>query len=95
MPYRAMGPVTVEEYESRQDRYDQQLKELLGYNPEGKTTEEKIKVMRDYRYDQYEKLTDAVYKRRGWTPNGVPTKEHLKEIGMDLPELLEVVEKHL
>lgn len=95
MPYRAMGPVTAEEYLSRQERYDQQLVEFLGYNPEGKTTEEKIKVMREYRLDQYEQLTDAVYKRRGWTPNGVPTKEHLKSIGMDLPELFEVVEKHL
>ena len=27
--YRAMGPVTVEEYESRQDRYDDQLAEKL------------------------------------------------------------------
>ncbi|WP_026478564.1 aldehyde ferredoxin oxidoreductase family protein [Alkaliphilus transvaalensis] len=95
MPYRSMGPVTKEEYESRQERYDKQLIELLGYNPEGKTTEEKIKVMREYRLDQYEQLTDAVYKRRGWTPNGVPTVEHLKSIGMDLPELIEVVEKHL
>lgn len=95
MPYRAMGPVTIEEYESRQDRYDQQLRELLDYNPEGKTTEEKIKVMRDYRYDQYEKLTDAVYKRRGWNTNGVPTIEHLKEIGIDLPEVVEVVKQHL
>ena len=24
--------------------------------------------------------------------NGVPTVEHLKELGMDLPELLEVIE---
>ena len=24
--------------------------------------------------------------------NGVPTVEHLKELGMDLPELLEIVE---
>ncbi|SHK10906.1 aldehyde ferredoxin oxidoreductase family protein [Paramaledivibacter caminithermalis] len=95
MPYRSMGPVTVEEYESRQERYDKQLRELVGYDPEGKTTEEKIKVMRTYREDQYEKLTDAVYKRRGWTPNGVPTIEHLKEIGMDLPEVIEVVKPHL
>jgi aldehyde:ferredoxin oxidoreductase len=47
------------------------------------------------REGQYEKLTDAVYKRRGWTPDGVPTIEHLKSIGMDLPELVEVVKKHL
>jgi len=27
--------------------------------------------------------------------NGVPTPEKLKSLGMDLPELLEVVEKHI
>ncbi len=91
-PYRAAGPVTVEEYESRVERYDTQLKEKLGIDPEGKSTEEKIKLMRKHREDQYEQLIDAVYKRRGWTKNGVPTIEHLKNLGMDLPELIEVVE---
>lgn len=90
-PYRAAGPVTVEEYESRAERYDKQLKELVGVNPEGMTTEEKIKVMRKYRENRYEQLLDAVYTRRGWNKNGVPKIEHLKNIGMDLPELIEVV----
>ncbi len=95
VPYRSMGPVTVEEYESREERYDSQLKEKLNYDPAGKITEEKIKVLRAYREDQYEQLIDAVYKRRGWTKNGIPTIEKLKEIKMELPELIEVVEKHL
>jgi len=90
-PYRAAGPVTVEEYESRAERYDNQLKELVGYDPEGKTTLEKMAVMRAYREDRYEKLLDAVYFRRGWNKNGVPKIEHLKDLGMDLPELIEVV----
>jgi len=90
-PYRACGPVTVEEYESRQERYDKQLIELLNIDPTNMTTEEKIKALRKYREDRYEQLLDAVYKRRGWTKNGVPTIEHLKKIGMDLPELIEVV----
>ena len=47
--------------------------------------------MREYREDQYEKLLDAVYLRRGWTSNGIPKIEHLKNIGMDLPELIELV----
>jgi aldehyde:ferredoxin oxidoreductase len=94
-PYRAAGPVTVEEYESRAERYDKQLKELIGVNPEGKTTEDKIKLMRKYREDRYEQLLDAVYKRRGWTKNGIPTLEHLKDLGMDLPEVTEVVKSHL
>ena len=94
-PYRAAGPVTVEEYESRAERYDKQLKEDVGFNPEGKSTEEKMAVLRKYREDRYEQLTDAVYKRRGWTMDGVPTIEHLKDLGMDLPEVIEVVQQHL
>ncbi len=94
-PYRAAGPVTVEEYESRADRYDKQLKEDVGFDPEGKTTEEKMAALRKYREDRYEQLIDAVYKRRGWTPDGVPTLEHLKDLGMDLPEVVEEVQKHI
>jgi aldehyde:ferredoxin oxidoreductase len=90
-PYRAAGPVTIEEYESRSERYDKQLKEKIGFDPEGKTTIEKMNTLRKYRESQYESLIDAVYKRRGWNTNGVPTIEFLKKIGMDLPEVIEVV----
>lgn len=92
-PYRAMGPVTKVEYESRQERYDKQLKELVGIDPAGMSTEEKMKALRQYREAQYEKMMDAVYERRGWDRNSIPTPEKLKELGMDLPELLEVVEQ--
>jgi aldehyde:ferredoxin oxidoreductase len=90
-PYRAAGPVTKDEYESRAERYDKQLKEKVGIDPAGKTTEEKMKLTRKYRESQYESLLDAVYKRRGWNSNGVPRIDFLKRIGMDLPEVIEVV----
>jgi aldehyde:ferredoxin oxidoreductase len=90
-PYRAAGPVTNEEYESRQERYDKQLKEIVGIDPSNMSTAEKVMAIRKYRENRYEQLLDAVYSRRGWTPNGVPTIEHLKNIKMDLPELLEVI----
>jgi aldehyde:ferredoxin oxidoreductase len=90
-PYRAAGPVTIEEYESRSERYDKQLKEKIGIDPSSKTTVEKMTILRKYRENQYESLIDAVYKRRGWNKNGVPTIEFLKKIGMDLPEVVEVV----
>ena len=38
IPYRAMGPVTVDEYESRAERYDGQLKELYNVDIDGKAT---------------------------------------------------------
>jgi aldehyde:ferredoxin oxidoreductase len=95
IPYRSAGPVTTEEYESRAERYDTQLKEKVGFNPDGKTTEEKMAALRAYREDQYEKLTDAVYKRRGWTPQGVPTVETLKRLKIDFPAVIEVVKPYL
>lgn len=95
IPYRSVGPVTEEEYLSRQERYDGQLVERAGYTKEqveNMSLPEKMAATRAYRESEYEKLIDAVYPKRGWTLNGVPTAAHLREIGMDLPELLEIVE---
>lgn len=94
-PYRAVGPVTEEEYISRAERYDKQLKEKIGIDPGGRSIDEKMTILRAYREDQYQQLIDAVYKRKGWTPEGVPTIEHLQSIGMDLPEVIEVIKKSL
>jgi aldehyde:ferredoxin oxidoreductase len=94
IPYRAVGPVTKEEYESRAERYDKQLKEKLGYDPKGKTTEEKLAVLRKHREAEYERLKDAVYKRRGWSANGVPTLQKVKELGIDFPDVVELLQKH-
>lgn len=90
-PYRAMGPVLEDEYLAREERYDKQMLDKMGVDPKGKSVQEKIRITREYRLAQYELLVDAVFKRRGWTKNGTPTPEHLKEIGMDLPELLALV----
>jgi aldehyde:ferredoxin oxidoreductase len=93
-PYRAVGPVTAAEYESRQERYDTQLREIVGIDPEGMTTEEKMAALRKYRTDQYETLLDTVYATRNWTKEGIPTVQSLERLGIDLPELVEVVKKH-
>ena len=90
-PYRAVGPVTEEEYLSRQDRYDKQLAEKVGVDPAKMTLQEKMAKLKEYRMEQYNVLVDTVYKRKGWDANGIPTLEHLKRIGMDLPELIEVI----
>lgn len=94
-PYRSLGPVTREEYESRAERYDKQLKELIGVDPEGKSVDEKIALHRAWREDRYRKLCDAVYKRRGWTQNAIPTLETLKKLRIDFPWVVEVVKPHL
>jgi len=94
IPYRAVGPVTVVEYESRQDRYDKQLAEKHKIDIAGKDTDEKLKLLRKFREEQYEKLKDAVYKRRGWTNDGIPTINTVKRLNIDFPEVLEVLKEN-
>jgi aldehyde:ferredoxin oxidoreductase len=93
IPYRAMGPVTVEEYESRRERYDEQLE---GENVDitGKSSREKVALLRRFRQQQYEKLQDAVYKRRGWTQEGIPSVETVKRLGIDFPEVMDLLNSH-
>ncbi len=93
IPYRAVGPVTEEEYESHAEHYDKQLQEKIGFNPDGKSTTEKLRVLRKYREEEYERLKDAVYKRRGWNHNGVPTLKKVRELGIDLPDVMELIGK--
>ncbi len=80
--------------ESRQERYDEQTPSgSLKVDPAGMFTEDKLNELRKYREAQYEMLMDAVYERRGWDRNSIPTVEKLHELGMDLPEVIEVVEQ--
>jgi len=95
IPYRSAGPVTVAEYESRAARYDKQLHEKVGMDPTGMTTPQKLTALRKYREEQYSKLQDAVYARRGWNANGVPTLETLHKLEIDFPEVVEVVKANL
>jgi aldehyde:ferredoxin oxidoreductase len=91
IPYRAVGPVTEEEYESRAERYDRQLVETFKVAIDGKSTAQKIAIMRKHREAQYEKLIDAVYKRRGWTSDGIPTLKTVKRLGIDFEDVVKVL----
>ena len=95
IPYRSMGPVTEMEYHSRKDRYDKFLIEkagLLKKEIELMSIKEKMQHLYEYRQDQYQKLADTVYHRRGWTPNGVPTPQKMKKLGLDDPKMLKVLQ---
>jgi aldehyde:ferredoxin oxidoreductase len=92
-PYRAVGPATKLEYESRVERYDNELRKAAGIDPDGMRTEEKMLALRRYREERYEKLMDAVYKRRGWSKSGVPTLETVRRLGIDFPDVVELIQK--
>ncbi|MBW2409749.1 MAG: aldehyde:ferredoxin oxidoreductase [Deltaproteobacteria bacterium] len=94
IPYRAVGPVTEDEYLSRAERYDKQLVEVHKVDITGKDTAEKMAILRKLREEQYETLKDAVYKRRGWTNDGIPTADTVKRLGIDFPEVLDLLKSH-
>jgi aldehyde:ferredoxin oxidoreductase len=94
IPYRAAGPVTVDEYESRKERYDKQLAEKHGVDIAGKSTEEKVALLRKFREEMYETLRESVYRRRGWTEDGIPTLETIKRLSIDFPEVVELLKAH-
>lgn len=98
IPYRSMGPVTEMEYISRKDRYDKQLVDIFKLSKlevEKMDVAEKLKMMYTYRRNQYEKLADAVYYRRGWTQNGIPTPQKMKQLGFTEKKLLDMLQKKI
>lgn len=94
IPYRAMGPATAEEYESRQEEYDKKFLEKDSIDVSDWSVEERVRIMRMANEYEYKKLKKAVYKRRGWTKNGIPTMATVKRLGIDFPEVLELLKKH-
>ncbi len=98
IPYRSMGPVTKIEYLSRKERYETTLMEKTAISQqdlEQITVREKIKKLYDYRQNQYQKLADAVYYRRGWTPNGIPTPQKMKQLGFTDEKMLSMLQKKI
>jgi aldehyde:ferredoxin oxidoreductase len=94
IPARGLGPVYPDEWEIRADYFDGKLKEA-GVDPAGLSVEEKIAKLQAHRRQQWEHLVDAVYRRRGWNRNGIPTLETVRRLGIDTPEVTELLRKHL
>ncbi len=94
IPYRAVGPVTALEYEDRAEHYDRELREHCGESIEGKSVQERARMLRRHREERYQRLVDAVYARRGWTRDGIPTLATVKRLNIDFPEVVELLRKH-
>jgi len=88
IPYRAMGPVTENEYLSKQEHYDAQLRNNLKVLPDKLSIGKKIDMLRVYRSKLYEDLIDETYKIRNWSSNGVPTKQKLQSLGLDYEDYI-------
>lgn len=90
-PYRAMGPVTKEEYLDREEHHDEQIRKNTGQDPSKMKIEKKIEVLKNYKYELFADLQQKVYAIRGWNEFGVPTVETLKRLDIDFPDAIELV----
>ena len=86
-----MGPVTEEEYLSREKHYDNEIQKYTGIDPSEKKLKERMEILRKYKYGLFEDLQQKVYAARGWDSSGVPTVETLKRLKIDFPEAVELV----
>jgi aldehyde:ferredoxin oxidoreductase len=82
VPLRAMGPVFTNEYEERSDYYDEWLKEQTGKNLLPASVEDRLNMLIELRKEAYQKLCDAVYRAKGYTPDGIPLPETLERFGL-------------
>jgi aldehyde:ferredoxin oxidoreductase len=92
IPMRAMAPVFMDEFHSRKDYYMKYLEEKVGVNVNSASDEDLLKTLHEYRREQYELLTDAVYKEKGYDLNGIPLDATLTRLGFDKPEYISIVE---
>ncbi|MDR0648636.1 MAG: aldehyde:ferredoxin oxidoreductase [Synergistaceae bacterium] len=92
-PSRGLGPVFEDEWNARPEYFDEKLREA-GTEPDGMTVKDKTAKLQEYRRGQWELLVDAVYKRRGWNRNGIPTLETVRRLGIDYPDVVDLIEKN-
>jgi len=92
IPDRALGPVFPDEWNARPEYFEDKLKEA-GIDGSGLSIERKIEKLLAFRRSEWEKLVDAVFKRRGWDENGVPTLETVKRLGIDTPEIVGLIKE--
>lgn len=93
-PDRGLGPVWEDEWNARPEYFDEKLKEF-GVDINGLSVKEKIDLLQKHRREQWHMLKMAVYKRRGWNKNGIPTLATVKRLGIDYPDVVALLEKHL
>jgi aldehyde:ferredoxin oxidoreductase len=82
IPLRAMAPVFFNEYQSRADYYDRWLEQ----NGSGKklpvSLEQRHKLLIERRMEDYQRLCDAVYQQKCFTPEGIPRRETVARFGL-------------
>jgi len=91
IPLRAMAPVFMNEYLSRKDYYQQYLCDVVEMDIQGKSDEENLRALQQYRIAQYERLTDTVYEAKGYDAKSIPLDETLQRLGFTDDVYLQII----
>jgi aldehyde:ferredoxin oxidoreductase len=82
IPLRAMGPAFFNEYEARAEYYDDWLKEQVGDDRIPESRHARHRMILELRQKAFQRLCDTVYRKKGYTPDGVPLPETLERRGL-------------
>jgi aldehyde:ferredoxin oxidoreductase len=82
IPLRAMGPAFFNEYEARAEYYDEWLASEVGKENLPPDPRARHDLLVKLRMSAYDKLCDAVYEEKGYTPDGIPLPETLEAFNL-------------
>jgi len=82
IPLRAMAPAFFNEYQSRAEYYDKWLCQNGGARKLPASPRQRHKMLIERRKRDYQQLCDAVYEKKGFTPEGIPRREIIAKFGL-------------
>ena len=77
-----MAPAFFNEYQSRAEYYDRWLEQDLGDKKLPASPKQRHKLLIERRKRDYQQLCDAVYEKKGFTPEGIPRRETVARFGL-------------
>ena len=92
IPLRAMAPVFLDEFVDRRDYYKACLRNA-GVEVESRTDAELLHLLQTHRREQYEILTDVVYREKGFDEHSIPLDETLTRLGFDQQDYVSIVQE--
>jgi aldehyde:ferredoxin oxidoreductase len=93
IPLRAMGPVYLNEYQSRSEYYDKWLQENDGNSHLPERPEQRLNLLIEKREKAYQQLCDLVYEKKGYTSRGIPKRETVNRFGLMDKQASQLLEK--
>jgi aldehyde:ferredoxin oxidoreductase len=93
IPLRAMGPVYLNEYQSRSEYYDKWLQENDGNSQLPERPEQRLNLLIEKREKAYQQLCDIVYEKKGYTSKGIPKRDTVNRFGLMDKQASQLLEK--